>query len=559
MVKIFGAVGIMICLTFITATAWGATLLVPGEYATIQDAVDAAAFGDIVEIAAGTYSDQVHEADEGDTTKCTVVMKTGVSLRGAGMGQTIIDAAHHGRCIHIGQADTVSVSHLTVTNAFAEMVGPGIYIKGCSPKIYHVAANGNFDGGIGMTQGANPEISNCEMIGNEAKAGGGISVDVDCAPTIYFCEIRNNIAPFAAGCRVRGDATFAYCTIDGNQTSAPTGGGAGGVLVIDTANPTFRFCTITNNNATGEGGGMAIEGEDTAAIIRNCLIKDNIGASYSESEAKGGGVSVTANAFPQFFDTVITGNYTDAVWSDGGGIFVEYAQILMQNCTLYGNYTNSLDFDAGNLGLRTSMFSLTNMIIENTIIAGSTDGKGVSISGAGDEPIFNCCDIFGNAGGDALDGAVGENNFSLDPLFCDAGAADFDLQAASPCAPGNHPDGAEACGGGLIGAGGVGCGQAVDEPGIGSSIIMHGNTPNPFRTATVISFALPAAKEISIEVFDMAGRRVIELHDGLLGAGEHAITWNGNTTGGESAGSGVYFYRLKADGVTESMRMLRLR
>jgi Right handed beta helix region/FlgD Ig-like domain len=559
MAKFFGAVGSLICLTFIAANAWGSTILVPDDYLTIQGAVDAAVSGDIVQIAAGTYSDPVHLPGDGDTTKCCVVLKTGVSLLGAGMGQTIIDGGHAGRGIHCGDADSLTISQLTVTNSFAEMVGPGILVVGCSPKIHHVAANFNFDGGIACSQGANPEITYCEMNNNEAKAGGGIHVDLGCEPLIAFCEINNNEAPFAAGCRVRGDAEFAHCIIDGNHTTAPTGGGAGGVLVIDNAVPTFRFCTISNNNATGQGGGIAFEGDETGGFMYNCLIKDNVGASYSESEAKGGGVSVTANAYPRFYDTVITGNYTDAVWSDGGGVYIEYAQILMQNCTLYNNYTNALDNEAGNMGMKTSTFTETNMVIESTIIAASQAGMGVVVTGGGDAPIFNCVDVFGNTGGDALDGTTGVNNFSLDPMFCDAPNGNFEVDALSPCAPGNHPDGAGVCGDGLIGAKGAGCGQAVDEPTLGKSLVLFGNTPNPFRNGTVISFALPEAKQISLEVFDMTGRQVVQLHDGLLDAGEHAISWNGNTAGGETASSGVYFYRIKADGVTETMRMMRLR
>ena len=71
--------------------------------------------------------------------------------------------------------------------------------------------------------------------------------------------------------------------------------------------------------------------------------------------------------------------------------------------------------------------------------------EGLACSG----PIaFECSDVFGNAGGDALCGPDLGGNFSADPLFCLVRWPDFGfsgLQNGSPCWPGNHPSGAE-CG-----------------------------------------------------------------------------------------------------------------
>jgi len=49
------------------------------------------------------------------------------------------------------------------------------------------------------------------------------------------------------------------------------------------------------------------------------------------------------------------------------------------------------------------------------------------------------------------------------------------------------------------------------------------------------------------------------LHQGPLGAGEHRFTWDGLLRDGTSAGSGVYFARLRAGARTDAIRMLRLR
>jgi hypothetical protein len=93
------------------------------------------------------------------------------------------------------------------------------------------------------------------------------------------------------------------------------------------------------------------------------------------------------------------------------------------------------------------------IMIRNTIIAFSTEGEGV-----GGWVTAECCDIYGNAGGDwvgTIAGQLGqEGNIWLDPLFCDPDNGDFTLRCTSPCAPFTPPN--EECD--LIGAWPIGCG-----------------------------------------------------------------------------------------------------
>ena len=75
---------------------------------------------------------------------------------------------------------------------------------------------------------------------------------------------------------------------------------------------------------------------------------------------------------------------------------------------------------------------------------------------------YGCTDLWGNSLGDALCGTDGGGNFSADPRFCGtdpAASLNVSLQRNSPCAPGQHPPGAEACG--LVGARTVACEVAV--------------------------------------------------------------------------------------------------
>ena len=54
---------------------------------------------------------------------------------------------------------------------------------------------------------------------------------------------------------------------------------------------------------------------------------------------------------------------------------------------------------------------------------------------------FECCDVYGHTIDDEIDGTDIGGCFSLDPMFVDREAGDYNLQEGSPCRAGNHPDG----------------------------------------------------------------------------------------------------------------------
>jgi hypothetical protein len=91
----------------------------------------------------------------------------------------------------------------------------------------------------------------------------------------------------------------------------------------------------------------------------------------------------------------------------------------------------------------------------------------------------------------------------------------------------------------------------VDVP---RQVELYGNYPNPFNPVTQIQFALPVEMPVRLEVFDMLGRRVAVLHDGLLRAGTHTMAFQAG-----NLGSGVYVYRLEAGGsvITRKMTLMK--
>lgn len=78
--------------------------------------------------------------------------------------------------------------------------------------------------------------------------------------------------------------------------------------------------------------------------------------------------------------------------------------------------------------------------------------------------------------------------------------------------------------------------------------------PNPVRDFANIHFAMPAAGNARLVLFDLAGRGVATLHDGPLTAGAHHVTWSPSTARGLA--SGIYVLRLEAGGRTVTRRMV---
>ena len=83
-----------------------------------------------------------------------------------------------------------------------------------------------------------------------------------------------------------------------------------------------------------------------------------------------------------------------------------------------------------------------------------------------------------------------------------------------------------------------------------SSYQLSQNYPNPFRSATVIGYAVPQTSDVTLDVFDLLGRKVTTLVEGRVSAGNHWVPFNAL-----SLSAGVYVYQLKADGVVQTRQM----
>jgi|AntRauTorcE11897_2_1112592.scaffolds.fasta_scaffold01649_1 hypothetical protein len=94
--------------------------------------------------------------------------------------------------------------------------------------------------------------------------------------------------------------------------------------------------------------------------------------------------------------------------------------------------------------------------------------------------------------------------------------------------------------------------EVESQPGeVPRTAVLHQNYPNPFNPVTVISYQLPKSRDVTLEVFDVTGRRVAVLVDELRAAGQNRVTFDAS-----GLSSGVYIYRLRAGELIRTRKMI---
>jgi hypothetical protein len=271
---------ITICLfvVLVTGSALATVYNVPGDYSSIQNAINACIDGDAVVIMPGTYYE--HDISLGGRQ----ITVSGSNPDDAGVvGNTIIDCDGGGRgfVFSLGETADSVVTGLTITNGNAFTVGGvggGIYCyNNSSPTISKCVITGNeaglFGGGIAVgNSGSSPWIVGCVITNNTANIGGGGVYCTAGSPIIENCIIAGNYAPRGGGIYSHnpGEPVIGNCTISGNRGSVF----AGGLYCYNGSN-----LSISNSifwaNAAGYGASEILVddiGESTSLEISYCDI-----------------------------------------------------------------------------------------------------------------------------------------------------------------------------------------------------------------------------------------------------------------------------------------------
>ena len=102
----------------------------------------------------------------------------------------------------------------------------------------------------------------------------------------------------------------------------------------------------------------------------------------------------------------------------------------------------------------------------------------------------------------------------------------------------------------------TGIGQQDLKPG---RFDLGQNFPNPFNPRTAISYQLPVASNVSLKIFDVLGRVIATLVDGVQEAGAHTSMFDASKLSFNNATSGSYFYQLSAGQYSATRRMSLLK
>jgi len=90
-------------------------------------------------------------------------------------------------------------------------------------------------------------------------------------------------------------------------------------------------------------------------------------------------------------------------------------------------------------------------------------------------------------------------------------------------------------------------------------INLHQNYPNPFNPTTLIRYDLPVNEHVSINIYDLMGKRVKSLVNTNQDAGYRSINWNATNEVGQPVSAGMYIYTIQAGEFRQTKKMVLLK
>ena len=310
---IFFGTGVLIDNLEVNLYSPSATILVPEDFNTIQEAIDNASDGDIIEVGPDTYS--------GEGNRDIDFRGKAITVRSSnGPYDTIIDCSgsegHRGFYFRRNEGSDSVLRGFTITGATvpgSDAIGGGILCEFSSPSIVDCIIKEcatELGGGIGVDSGS-PTIIDCVI--EDCRAGGagpaesggrgaGIALIRGSDATVLHSHIKDNSGYYnSLGAGIycwRSSAFFANCYISGNSAQGNVQGG-GAYCGGSSARIEFENCVISDNTAEIGGGicaGSPGDGANERVIITNCTIAHNSLSAESSASSTGGGIhSVSSN------------------------------------------------------------------------------------------------------------------------------------------------------------------------------------------------------------------------------------------------------------------------
>jgi parallel beta-helix repeat protein len=332
---------------------------------TIQSGVDLVDFGGTVNVAAGTYTENV-------------AISRDLTLEGAGTTDTIMDGGGSDSVFYIGGGSTVTISGVTIRNGAASW-GGGIYIGDSSTFTLTnstVFSNTGTYGGGGISNwGGRLTIGNTAIISNTTTdddgEGGGILHSGGTLTVIGSTIIGNTAGDLGGGIASwAGKLAISNSTVRRNQVSGTNGSGGG---IFNAAIAVLSSVTVGENMSGSAGGGIHSQAPMT---MTNVTVSGNA-ADY------GGGVSNTVDPLTIVNSTIASNTVTTGSAGPGGiqnyGLITFTNTILAynQNANCYNPLGDPLTSNGHNLDSGdTCGFSATGDITDTNPLLGPLQDNG---------------------------------------------------------------------------------------------------------------------------------------------------------------------------------------
>ena len=335
---------------------------VPNDYTSLQEAIDAASNGEVINVAPGIYTGE-NNKNLDFSGKNIQLLCTSESA------QCTIDCENNGRgfYFHSNEDETSIISGFTIIGGNVSKKGGGILCVSSSPTITNciISENtarwdyGGNGGGIACIN-SSPKIYNTEITYNDAYYNGsGIFCKGNSYPIIDGCIIANNKRAMYGGgisAQENGNLTILNSLIYNNSAQFSGGG------LSCTSSPIIRNSTISHNSAKNGGG---IASFFSAPLIDSCIISSN-------SAENGGGIAAQALSRISIINSSISNNSAS---NKGSGISLyPSAKPEITACTIWAtNENNVIDVD-----LSEENITLTNTglaIVSSSSIQGGYTGS----------------------------------------------------------------------------------------------------------------------------------------------------------------------------------------
>jgi parallel beta-helix repeat protein len=471
-----------------------------------------------------------------------------------------------------------SIIHNKISNNFNSS-GANLYAFGGGISIYDNISGRYLVKIVGNT------IMNNEATSDWTDGGGiGGGIDVQLSDVLLLSNqiTHNKVSgahPGAAGVRLlnsTGPSMAKDNIISFNSSHNLSGDlwGGGGLVIYGTVGLTIRENQFEGNESA-EGSGIAAYSTQGTVISGNAFLNNHCyigGGVYEEqtvgsiisgnritrnsADYYGGGIMIT-ECSPDVHNNIIDKNKATF---NGGGIYVgdqnSEPQII----------NNTIVADTAGLYGGGICSNLVSPVVMNTILWANVAPNGSQIYTIGGNTQVVYCDVQGDW--------PGTGNIDEDPLL----EADS-LTNASPCIGAGidvydfgggivcnsppedingrarpYPAGSDPDMGAWESKQGPGGIEPQPVAGIPKSYTLFQNYPNPFNPTTNIGFAIADGGFVSLKVYDITGREVATLVSTNLTMGSYKYTWDA-----KGVASGVYFYKLEADNIILTRKMILIR